>query len=84
MSIPARQDVVTAAGHVTQEKLGNGLFTQRTYDANRGWVTGVNTGTLAGGGTVQNESFAYDALGNLTRRHDALQNYTENFTYDTL
>ncbi len=72
------------AGHVTEEKLGNGLFTKRTYDVNTGWVTAINTGTTAGGGTVQNESFVYDKLGNLTRRADTLQNYTENFTYGSL
>ena len=58
--------------------LGNGLITQRGYDNQTGRVGNILTGTL------QNQAFQFDPLGNLTSRSDAVRAVTQNFQYDTL
>jgi hypothetical protein len=56
-------DTTNAAGQVTQETLGNGIVTNRAYDAVTGWLSSIQSG-LSGGAGVQNQSFLYDlALG---------------------
>lgn len=67
------------------EQKGSGLWTQRTYNSADGTLTGIATGTSAGSGTVQNLSFTYDGLGNLTSRTDTLHSsVNETLTYDSL
>ena len=51
------------AGQLTQETLGNGIVTNRAFDAVTGWLSSIQSG-LSGGAGVQNQSFLYDlALG---------------------
>ncbi|MCB1034223.1 MAG: VCBS repeat-containing protein, partial [Acidobacteria bacterium] len=69
---------VNARGQWELFTLGNGLTTQRTYDSNTGLLSQVQTGA------VQNLSFQFDALGNLTQRRDLARGLTESFTYDAL
>lgn len=72
-----------AAGNIKTEVLGNGLTTSRTYDRlYRVTAISATDGTL----TPHSQTFAYDALGNISQRVDAAQSpaVTENFVYDTL
>lgn len=67
-----------ASLNITQETAGNGVQTIKTYD-NMQRVKTIKTGT-----TIQNFTYDRDLDGNLTDRIDAVNNYTENFTYDAL
>ncbi len=69
---------------VTQETAGNGVVTNRAFDANRGFITSVTAGAA---NAVANLTFTFDAIGNLTQRKDLTQGatgLTETFTYDVL
>lgn len=75
-------NTVSAAGSVLTETLGNGLTTTRGYDALERMTSNVVAG---GAGTLQQFSYAYDTLGNMTQRLDVVQaNLTESFVYDKL
>ncbi|CCD94777.1 hypothetical protein BRAO375_3690005 [Bradyrhizobium sp. ORS 375] len=74
-------NAMDADGHLTQQTAGNGLVTTRGFDPLTGRLTSVATGT---GSAVQNLSFGYDRLGNLTSRSDANTNVSESFNYDGL
>lgn len=66
---------------ITQETLGNGIVTNRTFDAVTHWLGAVQSGV--GGGTgVKNLSFLYDEMGNVTQRQDNNLGLTENVYYD--
>jgi RHS repeat-associated protein len=69
---------LSAKGQLEQQTFGNGLVSNKIYDANTGYLTAVQTNG------VQNLSFSYDALGNLLERQDLGAGLRENFTYDTL
>jgi RHS repeat-associated protein len=69
-----------ADGHVTQELLGNGLSTVRTFDPASGRLTYL--GTFGAATNVQALSYQYDALGNLGSRENYLQGLSETFQYD--
>jgi len=77
-----RTQAASASGRVAQALLGDsGVTTTRSYDA-LDRLAGI---TASGGaGTVQNLSYSYDAIGNLTQRVDNTQGLTENFAYDGL
>jgi RHS repeat-associated protein len=70
-----------AAGHVTQETLGNGIVTNRAFDADTAWLSSIQSG-VGGGASVQNQSFLYDYVGNVTQRQDNNLGLTENLYYD--
>lgn len=73
-------DEMDALGHVTQETLSNGLTFKGTYDQATGLVSRLwDTGT-----SVQDMSFTWDDVGNLTSRSDALRSLSETFDYDGL
>ncbi|MGH8175826.1 MAG: RHS repeat-associated core domain-containing protein, partial [Steroidobacter sp.] len=74
---------VDLRGQVTQETLGNGLVTTRSFDAVTGDLRSIRTG-VGGGNAIQNLSFLWDAMGNLIQRQDGNQGLTENFYYDNL
>ena len=76
-------DGANAAGQVTGESFGNGVDTARTYDANTGFLTGIESGETTATDR-QDEAYTWDALGNLTQRQDQRQRLTETFTYDSL
>jgi RHS repeat-associated protein len=76
-------NAMNAAGQITQETLGNGLVTNRNYDAVTGWLGSVQSGV--GGGTgVLNLGILYDLVGNVTQRQDNDHSLTENLYYDSL
>jgi RHS repeat-associated protein len=66
---------------VTQETLGNGVITNRSYDAVTGWVNSLQSG-LNGSSALQNESYLFDAVGNLTQRQNNNVGLNEDFFYD--
>lgn len=71
-----------ARGNVTQETLGNGLITTRTYKSDTGLIESINTGNAS----IQQNSYAFDALGNLINRNQNLAGISNNeaFTYDNI
>ncbi len=77
-------NAVNGRNQITQETLGNGLVTNRAYDAVTGWLKTVQTGASGGTG-VQNLAYTWDLVGNLNSRKDVNQsNLTESFVYDNL
>ena len=72
-----KADATNAAGQVTQETLGNGIVTNRAFDAVTGWLSSIQSG-VSGGTGAQNQSFLYDLVGNLTQRQDNNLGLTEN------
>lgn len=75
---------VDAAGRTTKERrYGSGnLLTERKYQDSTGRIDWIKTG----GGTLQNLSYGYDTLGNMTWRIDASGGgyLREDFGYDNL
>jgi RHS repeat-associated protein len=69
------------AGQVTQETLGNGIVSNRTYDAVTSWLSTAQSG-VGGGAGVKNLGFLYDEMGNVTQRQDNNLGLTENIHYD--
>lgn len=74
-------DAQNPAGQITQETLGNGLVTSRAYDAVTQWLSSVQSGP-GGGASIQNQSFLYDEVGNVTQRQDNNLGLSEDFYYD--
>ena len=70
-------------GQITQETLGNGVVTARSYDAVTGWLNSIQAG-VGGGAGIQNNAYLYDEMGNVTQRQDNNQGLTEDFFYDNL
>lgn len=78
-------DAIDAEGRVTNETLGNGLSTVRSFQDTTGRLAAISTNN----GATQNMSFAYDTIGNLTARTDAFTTpsaatINESYTYDVL
>jgi YD repeat-containing protein len=74
-------DSMNPAGQVTQETLGNGIVTNRSYDAVTRWLGSAQSG-VGGGAGVKNLGFLYDEMGNVTQRQDNNLGLTENIYYD--
>ena len=75
-----------ARGNVTAETLGaRAVRTTRTVDAKTGRLTGLASKNIMEG-ELQDLSYTWDVLGNLTTRTDMTgsRTLTETFTYDTL
>lgn len=75
-----------ARGNITQSLLGNGVQTIKAYDPKRGWLTSIasqnSSGTL-----IQNLTYSFNKLGNLTRRADGefgANPLIETISYDNL
>lgn len=79
-----RADSYNAKGQLLQKTLGNGLVTTYNYDNNEDWLQQIITSNPNGSNVVQNLSFQFDALGNLTQRRDNKRNLEENISYDNL
>lgn len=87
-----RADTRDTEGFVTRETLGNGLTTARARDLETGFVTKIETGTLSSSApwvvtpTVQDDTYNYDTLGNLTLRSQYFDTVSlvETFGYDAL
>jgi RHS repeat-associated protein len=76
-------NATNSRGQVTQETLGNGVITNRTFDPITGWLGGSQTGP-GGGATLQNDGYLYDQVGNVTQRQNNNAGLTENFFYDSV
>jgi RHS repeat-associated protein len=73
----------STSGSVSKETLGNGIIVERDLDAVTGQLNWQHAGV--GGGTgIQNASFSYDQIGNVTLRQDGNRGLNENFCYDSL
>ena len=74
-----------ARGGITEERLGNGVARKRQRDGRTGRLLGLR-GTKNAAGDVQDVSYQWDAIGNLTRRREQSGNkdLTETFAYDGL
>jgi RHS repeat-associated protein len=75
-------------GEITQETLGNGVVTTRSFDAVTSWISKVTAGVGVGSATILNQSYAEDLNGNVTQRQNnnpqgsSSTGLTENFFYD--
>ncbi len=76
-----RADSMDAMGHLTQQTYGNGVSTQQIYEPETGLLKNVYAGA---GNAVQNLTFEFDKVGNLTTRKDANQSLSETNLYDGL
>lgn len=70
-------------GQTTQETFGSGVVTNRAFDAVTGQMSSIQSG-MSGGSGLQNESYLYDVVGNVTQRQQNNAGLTENFYYDNL
>jgi RHS repeat-associated protein len=70
-------------GQVTQETLGNGVVVNSAFDAVTTWLNGRTAG-VGGGAGLQNNSYLFDEVGNLTQRQDGNAGTTENVYTDVL
>ncbi|HEV2272336.1 MAG TPA: RHS repeat-associated core domain-containing protein [Steroidobacteraceae bacterium] len=59
-----------------------GLETSRAYDGVTHWLSSVESGP-SGSASIQNQSFLYDEVGNVTQRQDNNRGLSENFYYDS-
>ena len=73
-----KAQTANARGQLETMQLGNGLVTSKTYNANTGFVEGIQTGS------IQDLGYIWDDRGNLSQRKDNLKSLTEDFTYDNL
>jgi RHS repeat-associated protein len=69
-------------GQITEETLGNGVVTSRSFDAVTGWPGSIGAGVGTGSTTLQNSAYLYDEMGNVSQRQDNNRGLTENFYYD--
>jgi RHS repeat-associated protein len=69
---------MNARGQLEQQAFGNGLTTDKVYDPSTGRLQRIQTGS----GVVQNLTFVFDKLGNLTQRTN--RHINETFQYDGL
>ena len=70
-------------GQVTAETLGNGVVVNHAFDGVTGLPSSITAG-LGGGTALQNNSYLFDAVGNLTQRQDNKVGTTESAYYDAL
>jgi RHS repeat-associated protein len=70
-----------AEAHLTQQTFGNSVVTNKVYNANTGRISTIQAGT---GNAVQNLSFTFNTLGNLTQRVDVVTQTTDDLSYDDL
>lgn len=76
-----QQIATNAAGQTIDEQYGNGLHTYSTYDSLTTLLGSRTAGTTS---QVQNLTYQWDKVGNLTQRKDNNLNLTEDFVYDNL
>jgi RHS repeat-associated protein len=74
-------DAMNPAEQITQDTLGNGIVTTKAFDGVTQWLQSVESG-VGGGAGIQNQSFLYDEMGNVTQRQDNNLGLTEDFFYD--
>jgi RHS repeat-associated protein len=79
-------NTVDARGNFTQVTLGNGVVTTKAFDPQRGFISGIYS-KKAGGPLLQDLTYDFDVLGNLTERADGkllASSLVETSTYDGL
>lgn len=76
-------NAINAAGQVIQETLGNGVVVNHNFDAVTHLPSSITAGVQGGTG-LQNNSFLFDYVGNLTQRQDNNALTTENAYPDSL
>jgi RHS repeat-associated protein len=74
-------NAMNPAGQITEETLGNGIVTNRSYDAVTAWL-GTDESGVGGGSGAKNLAFLYDEMGDVTQRQDNNLGLTENAYYD--
>jgi len=74
-------NTIDAEGRVTQHTYGNGISTTNTYHPQTGRISQISAGP---NGSVSDQTFLFDAIGNLEQRHDAATGLNESFGYDHL
>ncbi len=79
-----KPEFTNAFGKVTQEVIGEKIITTKTYKATTGRLESIKSGLTASSSTIQNLTYVFDTLGNLTSRYDSNNVLTEIFTYDDL
>ena len=80
-------ETMDARGNITTERYGNGVRTARYYDEQTGRLETINgTSVLGNTGDVQELSYQWDTVNNLTSRHERSgnKNLSETFAYDGL
>ncbi len=70
-----------ARGQITQDTLGNGIVRTRAYDAVTGWLSAIQAGPSGNTTALQNTSYLYDLVGNVTQRQNNRLGLTESFYY---
>lgn len=84
-SIYWRADSIDAEGRVTQQTTGNLVTTVRAYDPYTGQLRSIKAGATGGGSySVQNASYTYDSIGNLTSSAESNTQASATYGYDTL
>lgn len=77
-------NTMDAQGQITQESLGNGLQTLRSFNPAKGFPTAISTGPGTSA-SVQKLTYTWDAAARLQSQTDGNQsNVSETFTYDSL
>jgi len=76
-------NTMNPSGQLLQESLGNGVVVNHAFDAVTGLVQSIQAG-VGGGAALQNNSYLFDAVGNLTQRQDGNAGVTENAFPDSL
>jgi RHS repeat-associated protein len=74
-------NAMNAFGEITQETLGNGVVTNRSYDGVTSWLSAATAG-VGGGAALLNQSYAEDKNGNVIERQNNNAGLTENLFYD--
>lgn len=71
-----------AKGNVTEQTLGNGLVTKKTFKSDTGFIESINTDDAR----VQQNTYSFDVLGNLINRNQNSAGISNNeaFTYDNI
>jgi RHS repeat-associated protein len=76
-------NTMNPAGQVLQETLGNGVLVNHAFDAVTAQLQTIQAG-VGGGAVLQNNTYQFDAVGNLIQRQDANAGVTENVYPDAL
>ncbi len=76
--------LMDAEGKVTKQKYDNGVITNMGYTPETGLVNAIGTSSPALVNNIQDLTFTFDVIGNLTEREDITQTNTESFLYDDL
>jgi RHS repeat-associated protein len=78
-----RADQTDAEGRITRSVVGNGLLTQRYYNATTGQLDTIDTGAVFRS-SVQALSYEYDNMNNVRFRYDDARGSVDSYHYDSL